>query len=78
MFCTDESHINVNYRPRKLLHNKGIKSALEAKEKGLSLGVHRPAGKGRRICMVAIVGSLNYSYLHLNISNLIELLLGRQ
>jgi hypothetical protein len=54
IFYTDESYVNAGLAPSKILHDTSIKTAKEAFDKGLTTGMKRPNGKGKRIIMIHI------------------------
>ena len=49
----DESYVNVNLRPSKILHDTTIKSHDDIKE-GLTSGIPRPAGVGQRLIIIGV------------------------
>ena len=59
IFYFDESYIHQNHMPSRILTDTTIQSAEDAKERGLTTGVKRPAGKGQRLIMMAMVAIVN-------------------
>ena len=52
IFYLDESFINSNHSPSKVLTDTTVKSAADAAARGLSTGIPRPAGKGPRVIII--------------------------
>ena len=46
------SYVNMNYKPRKILHDNTVNTVREAKERDLTVGADRTTGKGQRAIMV--------------------------
>ena len=53
---TDETYIDPNSQPEKLLTDLTIKSVQEAIDKGLTTGIHRTKGRGNRLLILHLVG----------------------
>jgi hypothetical protein len=50
----DETYVNQGYAPSKVLHDCSVKTAREAFDKGLTTGIKRPTGRGKRVIVVHI------------------------
>ena len=53
---TDETYIDPNAQPEKLLTDLTVKSVQEALDKGLSTGIHRTKGRGNRLLILHMLG----------------------
>ena len=54
IFYLDESYLNVNHSPARVLTDTTIKSAKDAADRGLSTGIPVKAGKGARLIIVGM------------------------
>ena len=52
----DESYLNVNHSPARVLTDTTIKSAQDAADRGLSTGIPIKAGKGSRLIIIGMGG----------------------
>ena len=52
----DESFINVQKTTRKKWHDTTVKTAKEAKDRGLSTGNIKPPGRGERLILIGAGG----------------------
>ena len=56
IFYTDETYIDPQSQPNKFLTDCTIKSANDAKEKGLSTGIKWHSGRGNRLLILHMIG----------------------
>ena len=53
----DESYINTNYSPKRLIQDLNINTAKQAKDQNLTTGLTRLSGKGERLILIGAGGS---------------------
>ena len=56
IFFTDETYVDPNSQPDKLLSDLTVRSVQEAQDKGLTTGIHRTKGRGNRLLILHMVG----------------------
>ena len=54
IFYLDESWVNSNHRPKRILTNLSIKSHKDAENRGLTTGIKRKAGRGPRVILMGM------------------------
>ena len=53
---TDETYIDPNSQPDKLLTDLTVRSVQEALDRGLTTGIHRTKGRGNRLLILHMLG----------------------
>ena len=56
IIVTDETYIDPNSQPDKLLTDLTVRSVQEASDRGLTTGIHRTKGRGNRLLILHMLG----------------------